>query len=317
MPAPAFGAGDVGTAVTLRVRTPAGPTDVVGTVLAASAETLTVRRRDGRVEEIPSAAIVTGRRVPPSPAQRIPVRDLQLVVASGWRALEQDSLGEWMLRASGGFTRRANSALALGDPGTSVAAAVGEVGRWYDERALPPTVHTPTGAARELVELLDAEGWHRSGDAVVMTAELGHVVRSQLAGADIDVQLDDEPDDDWLAVYRSDRGPLPDVARAILTNHPAAVFASVRAAGRCVAIARATVDERWAGLFAVEVASAYRRRGLGRAVSVAALRWAGRHGARHVHLQAAVGNTAAVTLYSSLGFSVHHEYVFRVGNVER
>jgi len=42
----------VGDTVSLRVQADAGPTEVVGTVLAASADALTVRRRDGSVVEL-------------------------------------------------------------------------------------------------------------------------------------------------------------------------------------------------------------------------------------------------------------------------
>jgi hypothetical protein len=48
--------------------------------------------------------------------------------------------GGWLLRAAGGFTGRANSALATGDPGMPLADAVGEVCRWYTVRGLPALV---------------------------------------------------------------------------------------------------------------------------------------------------------------------------------
>jgi ribosomal protein S18 acetylase RimI-like enzyme len=100
----------------------------------------------------------------------------------------------------------------------------------------------------------------------------------------------------------------------VLTGHPAVVFASVRSEGRTVAIARAAVDGRWAGLSAVEVVPEARRRGLAIQVTAAALRWAGTSGARHVYLQAELPNDAAVTLYRSLGFAVHHDYSYANGS---
>ena len=45
------------------------------------------------------------------------VAGLELLAARGWRGTEEARLGDWLLRAGGGFTGRANSALALGDPG--------------------------------------------------------------------------------------------------------------------------------------------------------------------------------------------------------
>jgi hypothetical protein len=66
----------------------------------------------------------------------IAIPDLEQAAAGGWRAPDQAALGRWLLRAAGGFTGRANSALAAGDPGLSLAAAIEEVGR--GPRAVPP-----------------------------------------------------------------------------------------------------------------------------------------------------------------------------------
>ena len=52
-------------------------------------------------------------------------------------------LGSWLLRADGGFTGRANSALPLGDPGLPLAGAVDEVEAWYRARGLPPMIVIP------------------------------------------------------------------------------------------------------------------------------------------------------------------------------
>jgi hypothetical protein len=53
----------------------------------------------------------------------ISIPGLERAAASGWRGTEEASLGGWLLRAAGGFTGRANSALAIGDPGMPLAAA--------------------------------------------------------------------------------------------------------------------------------------------------------------------------------------------------
>ena len=52
----------------------------------------------------------------------ISIDDLALAAAPGWRACEEDRLGDWLLRAAEGFTGRANSALAAGDPGLPLTA---------------------------------------------------------------------------------------------------------------------------------------------------------------------------------------------------
>jgi GNAT superfamily N-acetyltransferase len=305
----------VGATITLRVSTPVGDVSVVGVVVTASDETWSIRRRDGSLTEVPVASVQARRDVPPSRAQRASVAEVQQVAALGWRALETARLGDWLLRASDGFTGRANSVLTIGDPGRPGRDAVAAVEAWYAERALPPCFQLPEpGASDGVRELLDQRGYTWSPPVHVMTAELGHVLRAADARVDPGaVALDDAPDDAWLATYRRAEGAPAAAARGVLAGHPAAVFASARSEGRTLAIARAAVDGRWAGLSAVEVAPEARRRGLAVQVTAAVLRWAGTHGARQVYLQTGIPNDPAVTLYQALGFTVHHDYRYANG----
>lgn len=315
MPAARLGPRDVGATVSLRVTTPGGPTDLVGVLVAADPDHLTVRRRDGREQQVATRTVLTARLVPPSPAQRIGIDELELVMADGWRAAEVERLGDWLLRASGGFTRRANSALAVGSAGVGTVAALEKVRSWYGARHLPPRIQLPVRRDDPLAAVAAAQGWQVEVRTHVMAAELAHVLRAADAGGprsgpDLTVHVDAAPDDAWLARYRSAAGPLPPAARTLLAAHPDAAVISLRERDAApVAIARACVDGRWAGLYAVEVDAQRRRRGLARVVTAAALRWAGARGARHTYLQVAVDNTPAVRLYQRLGYVVHHDYL--------
>ena len=82
------------------------------------------------------------------------------------------------------------------------------------------------------------------------------------------VELAAEPDEAWLARYhyRGQEG-LPPIALRVLTSAPWQAFASVRAAGQAIAIGRVAVADGWAGLTAIEVDPAHRRRGLARVVT--------------------------------------------------
>ena len=313
MAANAFGPADIGQRVTLRSVTAAGVADVVGILLDVSPTEIVVRRHDGRTATVQTSSLTHARLVPPGPAQTIDAGGLERLMVDGWRPLEVDPLGDWLLRASGGFTRRGNTALPVGDPGRPLTAALEAVEEWYAARGLPPRVQLPVdGSEGPLAEAMSARGWRPEIGVHVMTAELAPVLRA-FRGVDDGVRVDVAPDAPWLALYRSESGLLPDVGpRELLVNHPAAGFASIRDDGECIAIARASVDARWAGLFAVEVAPTRRRRGLGRSASVGALRWAAQRGARRAYLQVAHGNEPAVALYDALGFTVHHDYVHYV-----
>lgn len=302
---------EVGDTVSLRVATAAGPTEIVGVVVSRTPDLLVVRRRDGSVAEVALASIAAGRVVPPGPARTIGVGELAAIAADGWRALETAPLGRWLLRASAGFTNRANSALAIGDPGLPLTDAVARVEEWYAERSLPPRIQL-IGDNPELADLLGNRGWTGGGVDDVLTAEIAHVLRPLAAADERPARVAEAPDPGWLAAYRTASGPLPAVATQVLANHPRVAFVSI--GSEAEAIARVTVDGRWAGLFAVEVAPLRRRQGLGLAVSAAALRWAAGQGARHAYLQVAAGNDAARSLYERLGFAVHHHYTHWVAS---
>ncbi len=304
-----------GTAVTLRVATPVGPISVVGEIVSADAERWAVRRRDGEIADVSVASIEASRVVPPGRSATTSAREIQQIAAFGWRAVETARLGDWLLRASGGFTQRANSALALGDPGVELDRALDLVGDWYAERELPARLmHIDGVSPDELSGRLRGRGWQASDDDHLMTGEIAHALRAMPnAVADavrsgLELRVADAPDDAWYACYRDTGRQITEASRQVLQTHPAVVFASLCDGDRAAAIARAAVDARWAGLFAVAVAPQRRRHGLGAAVTLAALKEAARRGGRHAYLQVETTNLAAVELYYRLNFRVHHDY---------
>jgi len=245
----------------------------------------------------------------------VSITELEAVAALGWRAPEQAPLGQWLLRSADGFTGRANSALAAGDPGMSLADAVAAVRAWYAARGLPAMIAVPYRLGRPgnnpVDQVLDREGWStRAGPAVVMTAAAAEVARSGPAG---EAELCPEPDQAWLDLYRY-RGNLPPpVARRLLLSAPFQAFARIQRGGRTVAIGRVAVAGGWGGLTAVEVDPGHRRAGLATAITAALARAAAGHGAASLYLQVEEDNQAARALYARSGFTDHHGYHYRVG----
>jgi ribosomal protein S18 acetylase RimI-like enzyme len=309
---------DVGSRVALRLRLPeGGMTDVLGVLEDWDAGVLRVRRRDGTVTEVPAEALVAGKLIPPAPVRRthadVSPRDLEEIAALGWRALETSRLGGWLLRASGGWTGRANSVLPLDDPGLPLDEAVVRVEQWYEVRGLTPRFQVPMPLCARLDAYLAERGWSTPEDVLVMTADIAAVLPLLPARDDLPaVALSDEPSAGWLATYRYRGGPLPDNAVAVLVNADQPVFASVELEGATAAVARASVDRRWMGVTAVDVAESARRRGLARHVMRALLSYAARAGARHLYLQVSEHNAPAIALYEGMGLTVHHTYRYRL-----
>ncbi|MGW5469152.1 GNAT family N-acetyltransferase [Streptomyces chartreusis] len=310
-------AADVGKRVSVRRRhDPATEgekfTDTVGVLASWDDGVLLITRKSGETVHIPEASLVAGKVVPPAPARRrgpaASYQELAHVSARAWRPVESERLGEWELRAAAGFTRRANSALPLGDPGLPLPAALDAVRRWYGDRGLPAYVQTATGA-EGTQELLCAElerlGWTREVTAELWIGALAPV-------ADLDegagVVLSREADDAWLKRYQ--RKGVSEVALKVLGTGPSVWFATVPGEGGAApaAIGRCVVDGRWAGFAAVEVDPALRRRGLATRVMAALARRALEEGASAAWLQVEADNAGARGLYAGMGFAAHHAY---------
>lgn len=287
-------------------------TDTVGVLTSWDNGVLMITRRDGQSVRIAESVLVAGKVVPAAPARRrgpaASYAELAHVSSRAWRPVESERLGEWELRAAGGFTRRANSVLPLGDPGLPLDAALAAVRRWYGERGLPALVQTATGA-EDTQELLCAElerrGWVRETSAGVWIGDLAPVAdRAEGSG----VVLSREVDEAWLARYQ--RKGVSEVALRVLRAGPSVWFATVPGAEGepPAAIGRCVVDGRWAGFAAVEVDPLRQRQGLATEVMAALARRALDEGASAAWLQVEADNGAAQGLYTALGFERHHAY---------
>ncbi|MFD7062550.1 GNAT family N-acetyltransferase [Streptomyces sp. NPDC059906] len=318
---------DVGKRVSVRRLSEAGVagekfTDTVGVLTSWTDGVLLITRKSGESVRVAESALVAGKVVPAAPARRrgpaASYEELARVAARSWRPVESERLGEWELRAAGGFTRRANSVLPLGDPGLPLDEALTAVRRWYGERGLPAYVQTATGAAgtqERLCAELERRGWVREVTAEVWTGPLAPVADlAEGAG----VVLSREADETWLARYQ--RKGVSEVALRVLESGPSVWFATVPGpggpgdvgdvgdAGDVAAIGRCVVDGRWASFAAVEVDPAQRRRGLATAVMAALARRALDEGASAAWLQVETDNAGARALYAGMGFAAHHAY---------
>jgi ribosomal protein S18 acetylase RimI-like enzyme len=275
--------------------------DVVGDLVALDASTAVVDSRDGAVE-VSRAEIAVARLAPPSTADELA---LEAIAAAGWRAAETAHIGGWLLRATGGFTGRANSVLPLRPPGMPLDEALRRASAWYGERGLPLKLLVPTEARRLLDADLAERGWPADYDVHVMVTRLDCVPAQARSGAEVPIA--DAPDDAWFARYRDGAGLTP-TGRALLTRHDAAGFASVGGRGPAGAPAR---GPRAPGVTAVEVDPSLRRCGLASALTAALFEWGRQRGARRSYLQVSADNHAAVALYEKLGYWVHHDYRYR------
>ncbi|MEO6789674.1 MAG: GNAT family N-acetyltransferase [Ornithinibacter sp.] len=334
----------VGTRVVIRHRldTPdrhsgATLTDVVGDLVALDETSLVVLTRRGEVT-VARAGVTATRVIPPRPSRRgaphraLSVEDLQRVMVGAWPAMETERLGQWLLRASRGFTQRANSVMTAGDPGMPLAEAVEVVQGWYAARALPAnlTLAGPVGFD-PMEDPLGVELARREYTARVPTHTLTAPTRlialqprqwppegaqGVAGGQSVEgrggpvVEVGDVLSEAWLTAYRSYRDADDIAVRAVLTRSPRQVFATVREPdGRVVGISRLGLADGWGGIAAMWVSPQRRGTGLGTRMLLGLARAAQERGASSLHLQTDSDNIAALSFYERRGFERHHSYV--------
>ena len=233
---------------------------------------------------------------------------LEITCSKAWPPLVEDPLGEWRLRWADGFTGRANSALAVGEAVSPLGEALRAVCDFAHDRAITPMVQVVRDSPNE--RAIAAAGWrpatgHGAGhEVVVLTAPL------TTAPAVPGVTVGDEPAPGWweLAMRPEEDSPA---ARQVLTGGKIGYGVAVLD-GVLAGVVRGALVDEWLHVGRLEVAPAFRRRGLASALMGAVQTWGAEHGARRAVLQVAEGNSGALALYAGLGYAPHHRYRYWV-----
>jgi len=236
---------------------------------------------------------------------------LELLAHRTWPCRKEEPLGRWLLREADAFTRRANSCLAIGDPGAPLEQAVDRVESWYRSRDLEPCIKIVPGAADGLDSLLESRGWSVATPSLVLFRKLGQ----DLAKLPPEVSVSAIPDSDWLRTVSLWDGETSDKSRLhaelAMRVHSGGFMRWTTPEG-ILAVGLVSMDGMDSFLYDVVVHPERRGRGIGRAFCEAAMGWAASCGTRTMALQVLESNLAARNLYASLGFAEHHSYHYRV-----
>lgn len=219
----------------------------------------------------------------------------------------------WILRMSGGYTRRANSVQTFGACTQPLAQKIAYCERLYRDHGLPATFKmTAASQPPTLDQELEARGYRAEASTSVQTCALAPFALSRSEHVCICEKWSDE----WFAEFcrmralaPAQRADLEQLLRLIVPQTGYALLTDqdgVRACGLGV------VQEKHLGLFDIEVDQMARRRGYGKELVMQLLMWGKTMGAETAYLQVSPGNEAAVKLYAQLGFVEQYRYRYRV-----
>ena len=240
---------------------------------------------------------------------------IERAAVGSWPALETQRIGNWLARFSSGGSIRANSVAALSAAPDDLprgdaewAALIAQVAAFYRQRDAVPRFTIVDGCCQppDLDARLGALGWQRHGDHVTMTKRIS----APAHGAFDTVTRLAEPEPEWMSIYleglSADRRGI--AARLIAGVPGPRAFFVAKAEGRGVGSGLSVRDGDLASVQCMATLPAARRMGAARLVLAAIETWAGETGAERLYLQAELGNTGAIRLYESVGFTIIGHY---------
>jgi len=238
------------------------------------------------------------------------IRALEELSFRTWPPRETGRIGNWDIGASDGFTRRANSAQPLGDPGLEFEEAICRVVAWHSGRGIAPCLKISQASPDGLDALLAAKGWSLRTPAAVMTLDLtGSVIKESRR-----IRVEAAPSQEWLslsAVWEGRSSCSVSHHAALLSRLSSAGIVTLEDSGGPCALGVGVLDGEDAFLYDLVVDSARRGKGIGRELTCGMLAWAASRGATRAVLQVLDANEVARGLYESLGFVAHHGYHYR------
>ena len=299
--------GAIGKRVTIRLHEPTGGyRDIVGILqserelITSKSKTITFSPDEIAIwREIKSLPDLAGKGAPLS--QRI--IELEKLSDLTWPAQEIVEYGKWRLRISDGFSMRANSVLPIGDPPIDLSSAVDEITNIYRENKLKPTFSIPLPIFDELDRYLEQNGWNIKIDANFLIRDIGAIEAS--SDPQFFIEILDYPSKEWLEI-NSDQ-PLEKIMR----RYPAR-YGAIKIGEQVIAVGRIATLGGWSIVTRLFVNPSFRGKGVAKILMNKLLSAAVSDGATKVSLQVDNENGAALALYQSMGFTVHHKFVYRI-----
>jgi ribosomal protein S18 acetylase RimI-like enzyme len=229
---------------------------------------------------------------------------------NAWPALQTIHYDGWLLRRSGGQSRRVNSVNVVTHGLISLEEKVLHCEAHFDRWKQRSVFRITPLSDPDLDGMLADRGYSIETTSLVQTAETRAYPR------DVSVKISDRHDPAWASASARLRG-LDESETNILASQHAAIatpslWASILEDGACAGVGVAAVERGWAGIHGIYVSKDFRRSGLARRISEALIGEVFRTGVLHAWLQVDMANAAALPLYASLGFQTAYRYHHRV-----
>ena len=229
---------------------------------------------------------------------------------NAWPAPRQMVYDGWLLRFTGGPSKRVNSVNILYPSTKPLAEKIRTCESIYARQGLPCLFRvTELFSTPELTQALADAGYQPFDTTLVLGREL------ELSDEDHpDITILELPMSNWFRLRDqfihappSDR----EIHQSILSGIvPERALMGLYAGGKPVACGMGVVEDGLLGFFSIHTAASWRRKGYGSLMMNALMDWGIAQGATYGYLQVEGDNRAALGMYQKLGYEVCYRYVY-------
>lgn len=246
-------------------------------------------------------------------------RLLERLALRTWPAQLEQPYEGWILRASDGVTKRANSVWTIdgSEHWAGDEKAIADAEAFYLNHRLTPRFHISDASPSGLDECLERRGYVKEVPCLMMTTDAVRAIQrtEPVDGNSLHAVIQSSHDTAWLGHFLAMEGFTPELGafydKLFSRIEAPTAYVSLRMRDQCVGVGTAVAEDGWSGFINIVVHPHYRGHGIGKRIVHELARWSRDQGADRLYLQVIADNVPAIRLYSGAGYEQLFAYHYR------
>jgi GNAT superfamily N-acetyltransferase len=236
---------------------------------------------------------------------------------NNWQPLSTLLYDGWVLRLSGGYTKRANSISPIHYSTLDLNVKIETCEKIYLNNSLPTIFKiTPSVHPEDLDKILEKRAYSLIDVTSVQTLHLENVKAPILKSVCMNQNLTDP----WLEHFCRLNKVAP-LNKHIMVQMLANIatpkcFISLSIKGEVIACGLGVIEREYIGVYDIVTDENYRNQGFGEQLLLNLLSWGKDNGAKHSYLAVVQNNAAAQRLYSKIGYTEVYKYWYRLNYID-